>query len=172
MYVGASCQPSGIRAAGWRPANHHTGGRGSRGAHDHDPFRRDRRIGTKPRSGQRLSRSRWRLLFQRNFGSGREQPEELGIVRDFHSVCAKGRLSWKFVILHGRRDHVASGCGRFACHYHRRDHGRIRAADSGAIHALRLRRRAPAGRGDSGFNTGRIDWKHRRVRGGAQKIIR
>ncbi len=165
------CQSIGIRAAARRPANRYTGGRRFRGARDYDPRSGDWRVVTKPGSGQRLSRSRARLLFQRNFGSGREQPQELRIVCDFHAVCVEGRLSWKFGVLPGQGDGVAPGCRRFTCHYHRRDHPGIRRTDFGPIHALRFRRRAPAGRGDSGFYTGRIDWQHRRVHGDAQQII-
>jgi hypothetical protein len=166
MDVAASCQSSS------RPANYHTAGACSRGANDNNPRGRDRRVGTNPGSGQRLSRSRSYLLFQRNFGSGPEPPEKLQIVRDLHPVCVKGRLSRKCGVLSGQRDYVASGCGRFACHCHRRDHGGTGAADFGAIHALRVRRRAPAGRGGSGYYTGRIDWKHRRLRGDAQEVTR
>ena len=170
MDVCDTCQFIGIRAAGRRPSNRYTGGGHSRDARDNDPPSADWRVVAKPDSEQRLSRSRPRLLFQRNFESGRDQPKAQQVVRDFHTVCVKGRLSWKFGDLQSGRDHVASGCGLLACHYHRRRHAGIIGANFNAIHALRLQRRAPAGRGGPGFHTGWIDWKHRRVLGDAQKV--
>src|SRR5438552_15045783 len=114
MAVPVACQPNLLRAAG---VGHSTS------AYNRNPRRLDRRLTAEPGSEPGFARSRPRLLLQGNFGAGPEQPEELKVFRDFRPVCIKGELSWKCGVVQSERDYDAPGCGGFACHYHRRNHG-------------------------------------------------